>query len=275
MILDKDEFNILAIDDEPDSIGDQMDEIKNYLKDLKLTLNVITHEKNTGFLEKIDHRIDIIIIDKNMINKDDGIKIVKEIRKEFKLVDILFYTANKLDKDEFKEIISYSLLEIVDGRKFVDRLKTLIDKYLLKWVDIIYLRGTVISRIIETESEINQFLENYFLTNHPKFKDFVLENRHVSLDAKKKIMSKIKDYEKVDFIGLKILTQLQEKRNLLAHCKRDPNDPHILNHMGSGEKFDKEQIYAIFNMANKFSKELDSLRKKLKVKKESSKEKLI
>jgi len=268
--VSKREFKILAIEDEQDSIGEQMDEINGFLEKFEFTLKQIPHEKNTGFLEKINHTIDLVIVDKNIEVKNDGIEIVKKIREKFKLLDILFYTANKLDKKEFEEITSYSLLEIVDGRKFVDRLQTLIEKYLSKWSDIIYLRGSVISRIIEIESEINTFLEDYFLSTHPKFRNFVLENKYVSLEAKKKIMSKIIEFEDVKFEGLGKLNKLQANRNLLAHCDRDPTNPNILKHMGSDEKFTKEKIYEIFDMINEFSTELDSLIKKIKEKKESN-----
>ena len=267
--VSKKEFKILAIEDEQDSIGEQMGEIEEFLERLGLALKVIPHEKNTGFLEKIDHTIDLVIADKNIEVQDDGIDIVKKIRKKFKLLDILFYTANKLNKEKFLEITSYSSLEIVDGRKFVDRLQTLIEKYLSKWSDIIYLRGTVISRIVEIESKINKFLEDYFLSKHPKFRNFVLENKYVSLEAKKKIISKIIEFEELEFVGLGKLNKLQEKRNLLAHCDIDPINPHVLKHMGSDEIFTKEKIYEIFDMVNEFSTELDSFTKKIKEKNES------
>ena len=55
---------------------------------------------------------------------------------------------------------------------------------------------------------------------------------------------------------------IEEKRNILAHCKTDPKNKNILISMGSKESFDRKEILKILKDVNTVKSHLESLRGK-------------
>ena len=258
---DKAEFTIVVIDDEIMSVDSQMNDIQEYLKSTHgMKLKQDLHEETFDIVQKINSSADIVIIDKNL-DRDNGIRVAKEIRRKYPLLDILLYTAKGVNPKEFQEISTYSAVEVVCDRKFEDRLRTLIDKNLSKWSDIIFLRGAVISRIVELEVEINDVLLDYFSSaKRQEFCNLFLENKSISLEAKRTILSKMHTDDMTPFVGANKLSELQNDRNRLAHCKRSADDPNTLVSMGDPKKIDAEAVKKIFREADKFSKRLVSFR---------------
>ena len=257
----REEFTIVVVDDELDSIDSQMNETREYLETTHgMRLILDQHEETSNILEKINSAADVAIIDKNL-DGDDGICVVKKIRQRYPLLDILLYTAKGVNLDEFKEISTYSAVEVVDDRRFEDRLRTLIDKNLSKWSDIIFLRGAVISRIVELEAEINDVLSDYFMSaKEQQFSDLVLENRYIPLEAKKTILSKMVTADMKKFEAANKLTYLQRMRNELAHCRRNTDNPNTLVSMGKPKTFDDTAVKKIFREADDFSAHLASFK---------------
>ncbi|GAH62548.1 unnamed protein product, partial [marine sediment metagenome] len=134
--------------------------------------------------------------------------------------------------------------------------------------DIVFLRGMVLSMIIDLELKVNEFFANYFKI-HPKlithFHNYMLENKYNSLAGKKSTLSKILKENKIEkeFEGLvSQIDKLAQDRNLIAHCKTDPAKRNILICMGDKEEFSKKRINSIIEKANKASDHLDALIKK-------------
>ncbi len=258
-------INFLLIDDEPASIQNDIDDVINFLEERGYASKITPLETTDNILQTIKtEKIDIVLTDKNIEEKGDGLEVVKKIRSEFKHLDILFYSADQYDREELDTICEYGSIEIVEGREIIDRLQTLVEKNISQWENMNYLRGIVISRIIEIEMEVNEFIEKYFAQQgNTQFRNFILENKHISLDAKKKILSKIIEFEKVVMEGLNKLTTLQEKRNLLAHCKVKDGEKNKLVHMGDDKEFTRDDIYKIFDDVNQFSTFLKQLELKI------------
>ena len=255
---DKERFKIVIVDDYPDSIYGEINEIRHFLTDrYDLELESVEIKKPSGALDKIDETVDVAIIDKNLGEGDDaaGVKLINDIRSRYRLLDILIYTGGEMKQEDLEAVADYGMVEVVRSRKFVDRLQTLIERNLSKWSDIVFLRGVVISRIIEIEGEINDVLMEVFSPldeNRQKFRNFFLENSHITLFAKERILAKL--------TGQMELQKLQEYRNLLAHCKRNKDDPNTMVRMGEDQPIDKATIKEIFEKAENFSKCLKSFR---------------
>ena len=258
---DKETFKIVVIDDEPDSIGEQMDEIRLFLEEeYQLELIDDRYADPLGVLDKMDSAVDIVIIDRNLENSD-GTDVVQEIRDRNRLLDIMLYSRGNLDYPKLEKITRHSPVEIAPTIEFVDKLKTIIERNLSKWSDIFFLRGSVISRIVDLEVEIDELLMGYFLPqNDTTFRNFILENGFFSLEAKKKILKEMRSTTNEQIDGLNCLEELQKKRNMLAHCKRDPQNPNILIRYGTQTSIEKKDIEQIFDKADMFSNILKSFK---------------
>ena len=262
---DKKQFRIVIVDDNITSVYSYIREIRHFLR-IKYNLELDPIEVKTAddFLNKIDKTVDIAVIDKNLGTGDDagGISLINSVRQRNPLLDVLIYTAGNMGIKDFEMITNFALVDIVrDRRQFVDRLQTLIERTLSKWSDIVYLRGVVISRIIDLEGEINDVLMEAFSPHEAKrekFRNFLLENSHITLFAKQKILSKIAEPRDGKPFSIGDLCDLQESRNALAHCKRSETDPNILVKMGENLQITSSEIKEIFVKAESFSKGLKS-----------------
>jgi len=274
MSVANDKITIVIVDDDMDAIESEITEIKLYLKEKVKEYELLTDEsgdKIDEFLE--NYKIDIVLTDKRIGNEDSGLKVIEKVRNKSDLIDILLYSAKGITFNDYKQAQHYTAVSVVDDKTISDPTKTLIDRFLAKWDDMIFLRGIAISKVIELESEINFFLERYFYTaphEDTRFRNFVLENRHVSLEAKKKILSKIRDHEKIDFEGLGKLNKLQENRNYLAHCDKHDSINNCLIHMGDDEKFTRDRMNGIFAMISEFSDDLKNFEGKIMEKRNSA-----
>lgn len=264
---DKKQFKIVIVDDNITSVHTYVKEIHQYLKDeYNLELVPIEVQKATEALDKIDETVDIAVIDKNLGTGDDaeGIKLVDSIRKRQPLLDILIYTAGNMKQEDLEMISDCGMVDIVRDRKqFVDRLQTLIDRNLSKWRDIVYLRGMAISRIVDLEGEINDVLMEIFSPHEKsrkKFRSFLLENPHITLFAKKKILSKVANPKNGKPFTIGDLDTLQEFRNVLAHCKRSKTDSNILIQMDNDVQVSSSTIKEMFAKAERFSNDLKSFK---------------
>ena len=259
MQSDKKTFKISMVDDTPGALNPELDDISEYLdKTYDLDLELVEYEKASEIIDGIDQTTDIAFIDKNL-NGTSGIDVIGHIRNKHKLLDVLIYSRARIENDDLAKINNYGFVAIAQKKEqIVDKLKTLIDKSLAKWDDINYLRGVVISRIIEIEREIDDVLMEVLAPHDDrkkKFRDLLLENSDISLFAKQRILSKIANPKNGKPFSINELCYLQNQRNLLAHCQRSEDDPNTLTLVKMGEKLtvDKAKIKKIFEKAENFS----------------------
>lgn len=262
-------FTIIWVEDKPRAMKSQVDAIREYLKSKNFEPNIILDEDGKKFQKAITDKtpIDIVVTDKNLPDPMDGITIIKILKQKGKLTDVLFYSAKGFNPDDVRQE-HYGFVEIVEGKEIEDQLKKLINKSLQRCEDIVFLRGMVISLIIDLELKVNEFFARYFEIPQDTlehFHNFILENRYNSLAGKKSTLSKILKENKIekDFEGLSSqINTLGEERNLLAHCKANPKRKNVLICMGDEEEFNKRRINGILQRVNKASEHLENLIKK-------------
>lgn len=265
----KQTFTIIWIEDKPRAMQSQVAAIKEYIEGKNFDANIILDEDGKQFNKMIKDKlpIDIVVTDKNLPEPMDGIKVIQTLKEKKKLTDVLFYSAKGFNADEVRAQ-HYGFIEIVEGKNIADQLKKLIDKNLSRCEDIVFLRGMVISMIIDLELKVNEFFAGYF--EIPKktleqFHNFILENKYNTLAGKKSTLAKIlkeNKWEK-EFEGLATaVTKLAEDRNLLAHCKCDPKRKNVLISMGDEQEFDRSRISGILHKINSTSEHLEGLIKK-------------
>lgn len=259
----KEIFKLIVVDNQPETISAQIEALESFLDekyDRKLKPVIVKEqfEKISGEYDTAD----MVVVD-NGLNGVNGMDVVRNIRKKYKLLDIILYTAGSMEDKYVADLARYGLVEIVSTRRFTGRLKNILKRNLTIWEDIDYLRGIVISRIIEIEQEIDDVLMEVFLPHDKskdKFRSFLLENPDVSMGAKRVILDQlIKPMQDKPFNTID-LEKLLKARNLLAHCKRSPKNPKALVKLGHHKEITKATIKAIFARAERFSEGLSAFR---------------
>ena len=211
------------MDDDPDSMYTDIETAKG-IEELSEHEFVYHEDKDGKGVVKImqENMIDLIVTDKNLLSDGvGGIKVVSQIRKENLYVDIIFYSGQGISDKDRKDLEEFPFVEIVDDKEISNQLSMMIRKNLSKWDDMSYLRGIVISLIINLERMVNCFILNHYKIPEekiPSFIEHVLDNRYFSFEGKKWTLSHVIDKE--SFPGLLTkLGDLQCVRNELAHSK--------------------------------------------------------
>lgn len=193
------------------------------------------------------------------------------MRNKHDLTDILYYSASEEHKEQLEEASNFRFTVVVEGREIADTLEELIEKNLMKWENIIFLRGMVISKIIQLELNINEFFTTYFSiadTHLENFHNLVMESGQNSLETKKRGIIQILDKEKLskEFSGFNKLSELQQSRNLLAHgrLKQDCKNILTVNFLGKKYDFQKKDMDVILTSIMQMEELIFKLTEKIK-----------
>ena len=267
-------FKILWIEDKPSSVDSQKKEIEEFLKekgfepDIEMVEDVENIKKILD--EKINGEVDLIVTDNDLDEDFNGLDVIKKIGEKKALIDVLFYSTPSFDEGELMD--SHHFIEIVhDKTKILEPLKKLIKKNIKRCEDPIFLRGYVLSRVVDLEIELNELFEIYFeikdnSKNH--FHGFLMENRSFSLSGKSaafsKLLGKNKDILKDITLSRGNLDDIANKRNILAHCKIDSTKPNCFVSMGDSEEFDREKLKELLKKINEALLEISKMKEKFK-----------
>jgi|SRR5208337_2678027 len=267
-----DDFTILWVEDKKFVVDDQIDEIEGFLRERGFKL-VLLYDEDGSDVERlinINPNIELIITDYNISEKINGIDIIKMVRGKGKLIDILLYSVipEVYDNIEIlKKVGRYGFIEFMQGKDVTDQLKLIIEKNIKRSQNIIFLRGFVISKVIDLELKLNEFFAEYFKIEvflKEDFHDFVLEGSYLPLEGKKKVLSKVLDkyHLKKDkkFEGMTTkLMEIADFRNKLAHCKIDPKNPTVLISSGEPCSLNRGDLRKLLNKIEIVSSQLDEL----------------
>ncbi|VVB96544.1 Uncharacterised protein [uncultured archaeon] len=191
-------FTILWIEDKEIVITSQVPDIKRFLEKEGFQLNLLIDNEGERFKEYLNNEpIDIIVTDYNISETVKGIDVVDYVREKKMLNDILFYSVHDdlfEDGAIYTKLGHYGLVEVCEGKEVTEPLKNLIKKNIIRCQDIVFLRGFVISRSIELELKLNEFLARYFKIPEKQLEEFhntILESSYVPMAGKKKWLSQI------------------------------------------------------------------------------------
>ncbi|MDD1685643.1 hypothetical protein [Methanoregula sp.] len=269
-----DDFTIVWVEDKESVVDDQIDDIRQHLKELGYNLILLYDEYGDKVEEFVQQNpnIEIIVTDYNIFEGFTGIDVIKLVRKKEKLIDILLYSVVpeiSNDVELLKQVSRFGFIEFMEGKDVAERLKLIIDKNIRRSQNIIFLRGFVISKVIDLELKLNEFFAEYFkiqVVLRDDFHDYVLEGSYLPLEGKKKVLAKILDkYDiKTDpkFSGMVgKLMQVADLRNKLAHCKIDPTNPTVLISSGEPCPFNRSDLRDLLNKIDTVALQIDELTK--------------
>lgn len=161
-------YNILWFDDGTEWIESVEDNIKEFLLENGFILNYDNHKNANKLDEVIDNiknntqDVDIILMDYKLLNQDKGDALIKRIRQQEVLTEILFYSQDAPVRDKFKE-------ECIEGiyfsnrSDFLDRLFQIIPHTIKKVLDLNNMRGLVMAETSSMDLLLNELLLNMFL----------------------------------------------------------------------------------------------------------------
>lgn len=266
-------FTILWIEDKERVITSQEREIRDFLGELGFELNLLTDTQGDAFSRLLDENpVDVVIVDYNLSEDFKGSDVIKIIREKGLLIDVLFYSVIEdvfKDKELYEALGHYGFVVTHNDKDVIIPLRRLIEKNIRRCQDIIFLRGLVITRVIDIELQINEFLGRYFKIpagTINEFYDFILENKYNPLGGKVVTLENIVKSHNLEkeFKGwLQEIRQLSNARNELAHCKADPDNKNCLISMGTPKIYDRGDIYKILEKIKRVSENLDKLVEKV------------
>ena len=115
-------FNILCFEDRHDFAVKTLEFLKTHLDEQGFYLNTVDICKDSEKLEEIVQKVnekkldvDLILMDYKLANKQEGNKLIEDIRSHKLLTDIIFYSVIK----EKNNIQGYSITQAYGGYKFI------------------------------------------------------------------------------------------------------------------------------------------------------------
>ena len=158
-------FNILWFEDTPDWYDAASEDVKDILTEHALKANITQLDGMEDFdisiMETNDY--DLILMDYALADGSKGDEIIRLIRTNAILTDILFYSSDIIGMHEsFKagvpdlDGVYFAKRNLTDG--FLDKVRKLIDKIVKRSEDIINLRGFVLDNTSTFEARTEEII---------------------------------------------------------------------------------------------------------------------
>ena len=159
----KTSYEILWIDDEPDSLEDYEFEIKEFLDENGIELNTEIVPKVDESLEEIKNHIikpelDIIMVDYRM-GEQTGSKIIEKVRENNQYLPVIFYSAADIP-ELFNEVSKLRLDGVyITSRNFlVEKTKNVIKSLIKKEETIKRTRGLLLEGVSEIDAQLSEII---------------------------------------------------------------------------------------------------------------------
>lgn len=164
------EYKILWLDDKiKDFIEDGfIEEIEQHLRENNFIPKIIPVSKTDDFFSELDLSFDLILTDYHLNNEENGEKVIKKLRENSVMTEVLFYTA-KADLTDAKKIDRVSFLET--GRKVgtehienvISKTIDLIDLTIKKFQHIVAMRGMIMQETSSLDIDMEVILKKLII----------------------------------------------------------------------------------------------------------------
>ena len=238
--------------------ADQADKIYHYMKGEGFELRQTGIAGNDNWDDVFDNNeIDVLIVGNHPGGIDASVGFARRVIQRNPLIDVLAYGSKEIEPRTVYDRSVYTAIWTHSGTDYADRAISLIGAYRQKWNDTIFLRGMVISQIVDVEAHINDALAAHFFPLSPaplgrQFEEYMLENPMYLLEGKKQTLKNILEESGLGDMwkGMnRTISELQNKRNKLAHCEVDPDDPGSVTSMGKTYRYDRKSMRGILKNA--------------------------
>ena len=260
-VRDQDVMNILYVG----GLDEQRQRIARYMENEGFAATQTSiHGEVTWDYVFTEYEIDILLVGDHPDGADACVEFARRVVQWNPLIDVLVYgvpaqePVTKYDRSLYTEVLTYP------GADYAEPAIEMIQMHQKKWNDVLFLRGLVITQIVDIESLINDALAVYFglgsdTVRGRQFVRYVLENPLYLLDGKKRALQKILARTELSetWQGMnRVMSELQSKRNKIAHCEVDPNNPNVIESMGKTYRYGRASMRAVLKDARRVRRKL-------------------
>ena len=204
-----------------------------------------------------NNEIDVLVTGNHPGGAGAEAEFARRVIRRNPLIDVLLYGSEEIEPRTVHDRSLYTAIWTHQGADYAERAVSLIRMHRQKWNDVIFLRGMVISQIVDIEGRINDALAAHFGMGPAtpagrQFEEYILENPMYMLEGKKQALGRI-----LGDAGLgdmwkgmnRRISEMQGKRNKLAHCEVDPDDTNTFTSMGKAYTYDRNGMRGILKDA--------------------------
>lgn len=245
--LGDEEVGMLVAGGQPD----QADAVLRHMKEEGFDTERRVLPSGTSWDDVFDaNEIDILVAGNHPEGTDACIRFARRVIHRNPLIDVLVYGAGEIEPRTRHDRSLYTKIWTHPGTDYAGEAIDMIGMCRRKWGDMIFLRGMVVSQIVDVEAHINGALTAHFgmESSTPRgrqFEEYVLENPLYMLEGKKQALVRIlRDMSRYDMwsgMGNRI-SNLQAKRNKVAHCEVDPDDTNAITSMGKTYRYGRSEM---------------------------------
>ena len=212
-----------------------------------------------------ENEVDIVLVGDYPGGAVEGERFARGIIRRNPLIDVLMYGLGGIKASVPEDFSQYTAIQTHGTRTYSDAAVEMIRMHRQKWNDVIFLRGMVVSQIVDVESRLNDALAAYFRMDSGRgghFEELVLENSLYSLEGKKQTLKSLTRRLGIEdeWSGMDgMLSHLQSTRNKIAHCEVDPDDINRITSMGKTYHYDRRSMRKILKSARGARRRLERI----------------
>ncbi|MCD0164347.1 response regulator [Deinococcus sp. 12RED42] len=202
------DFNVLWIDDQPESVRDQIETLEGDLKLEGFRLQVVSvsslEEARAHLGQDIySDCVDLILVDYHLGEGPDGDSVIKMVKETLPYKDVIFYSAQS---DNLKNLLREADVQGVytaHRGELTDTIMAIVGVLIKKVIDVDHARGMVMGASSSIEEMISECISEIYTSNNEKFKKDAIGILQIEADKIAKSLSK--ELEKI-----KAITDLRE-----------------------------------------------------------------
>lgn len=214
-------FTVKLVSSKADRV--QFEQIESLLVARGYDSTLVEYSSVDKFLLELGHhRTNILVVSGKSVSPDKFESMISRATRRYPF-DVLYYDVHASASVKSR-LLSYSTVRINPGKQFLDTLTEMIDANPLKWHSPRYIRGLVISRSVDMEAAIDNYIIRH-MAGSKKLDAATQKRLHellydyaMALRSKRQILEMIMTVRKqTDKPILKLIDSIGQSRNTLAH----------------------------------------------------------
>ena len=240
-------YRIHWVDDTPDWVESVRGPIERHYEAGEINLGIETEENGLEIEARLRASpIDLVVLDYNLPEKT-GIDLVKQLRSNGNLTEIVFYSQDNTKQSEFSnwDGVHSCLRDEADAK-----IRSVIERFIDRTKNIAVVRGMIISEAIDCENHLTEIILNLFGDKSDFFQEKILNKAYLDFEKKRMLVTSVlKDKKKtlqdsgaaegvlnniedcINCIG-QMKSEIVDQRNILAHSAKSVGEDGVLTLKG-------------------------------------------
>ena len=233
------DFNVLWVDDQPNSVTAQIDAIGKRMDDQGFQLNATRCRSIEEVRETVSHdvytdEVDLVLVDWDLGIGSRGQNAIVEIREKVPYKDVVFYSA-QTSPEELRQAVFDVRAEgvyCVTRQELVDEVVDIFESLVKKVLDLDHTRGIVLGATSDIDYMVSECLSTiYAIAEEPGKKELLAESQafiEEELKSLSELAKKMRGAEHFDDLqeAHLVFTANDRLRMLVRSMKTDLMKPH-------------------------------------------------